>query len=107
MELLQGRTSFRRMMCLTGLLSCAAPALAQTGAGQDQLSEVVVTATRRQEGADKVPISISTLTEAELRDADIKNIAEVAAATPGLSFVTPVAPSTITTVNIRGINTNS
>jgi outer membrane receptor protein involved in Fe transport len=105
MELLKSDSGFCRTMLLIALLSGGAAALAQSV--PEQLTEVVVTATRRQESADKVPISVSSLTQADMKDADIKNIAEVAAAIPGLSFVTPVAPSTITTVNIRGINTNS
>jgi iron complex outermembrane recepter protein len=71
------------------------------------LQEVIVTATRREEAAANVPISISALTQAELTSAGIKNIADLAAATPGLQFSTPVAPSTITSVSIRGINTNT
>jgi iron complex outermembrane receptor protein len=91
----------------------AGPGLAQTTPAQgrsdtdDALVEIVVTATRRPEDIQKVPISVSTLTEADLAAAGIKNIAELAAATPGLLFSTPVAPSTITTVNIRGINANT
>jgi iron complex outermembrane recepter protein len=95
-------------LALLGSLEFPSALLAQVGLDQTpQLSEVVVTATRRAESVDKVPISISTLTQSELRDADIKNIADIAAAVPGLAFVTPVAPSTITTINIRGINTNT
>lgn len=92
----------------------SAPAFAQIGSqqvaaagGGDQLQEILVTATRRQEDIQKVPISVSTLTQADMAAAGIKNIADVAANTPGLQFVTPVAPSTITTVNIRGINTDT
>jgi iron complex outermembrane receptor protein len=72
-----------------------------------QLTEITVTATRRPEVADKVPISLSSLTQADLADAGIKNIAQLAAVTPGLQFSAPVAPSTITTINIRGINANT
>ncbi len=98
-------------VCLVGV---PALAVAQTTSQQgvtansaDQLQQIVVTATRRQEDVQKVPISVSTLTQADLVAANIKNINDVAANTPGLQFVTPVAPSTITTVNIRGINTDT
>lgn len=76
-------------------------------ASPPQLQEVTVTATRREESAAKVPISMNVLTGADMAKADIKNIADVAAATPGLQFSTPAAPSTITTINIRGINTST
>ena len=104
---LDTRIHWYRMICLNTFVSCTAPVLADTASDQGQLAEIVVTATRRQEDIQKVPISVSTLTQADLTAAGIKNIADVAAAIPGLQFVTPVAPSTITTVNIRGINANT
>jgi len=73
----------------------------------DTLAEIIVTATRREAPSETVPISISALTQADLTSAGIKNIADLAAATPGLQFSTPVAPSTITSVSVRGINTNT
>lgn len=87
----------------------AAPATSSTGQAQPpvQLQEVTVTATRRKAPEERVPISLSVLTGANLANGHIDNIASIAAATPGLQFSTPVAPSTITTVNIRGINTNT
>jgi iron complex outermembrane recepter protein len=106
-KLLDRCTTLSCIVIMAPFLAFSASAVAQMASDQPQLSEVVVTATRREESSDKVPISISTLTQSELRDADIKNIADIAAAVPGLAFVTPVAPSTITTINIRGINTNT
>jgi len=70
----------------------------------DSLQTIVVTATRRQESASDVPISIDALTAHDLAQLDIKNLADVAAVTPGLQFATPVIPSTITTVSIRGLD---
>ncbi len=104
---INSRSRSYRAMWLIALVSCTAQVLAESASDQGQLSEIVVTATRRQEDIQKVPISVSTLTQADMVAGGIKNIAEVAAATPGLLFSTPVAPSTITTVNIRGINANT
>jgi iron complex outermembrane receptor protein len=99
-------------LCISGVSS--APVVAQTTSQQvaavsagDQLQEIVVTATRRAQGIQDVPISISALTQADLAAAGIKTIADLASATPGLQFSAPVAPSTITSINIRGINTNT
>jgi iron complex outermembrane recepter protein len=78
-----------------------------SSASGETLQEVIVSATRREESAATVPISLSALTQAQLTAAGIKDIADLAAATPGLQFSTPVAPSTITSVSIRGINTNT
>ena len=68
------------------------------------LEPIVVTATRRQENASDVPISIDALNTHDLAQLDVKNLADVAAVTPGLQFATPVIPSTITTVSIRGLD---
>jgi iron complex outermembrane recepter protein len=69
-----------------------------------QLTEITVTATRRSESIDRVPISIAALSQNDMTVAGIKDIADVAEATPGLQFVTPVIPSTITTLSIRGLD---
>jgi iron complex outermembrane recepter protein len=78
-----------------------------SGAEGPQLAEIVVTAQRRKEDIQQVPISINALTQTQLAAAGIKNISDLAAVTPGLQFSTPVAPSTITTVNIRGVDANT
>lgn len=70
------------------------------------LEEILVTATRRSESISRVPISISALTQQDLLDAGIKDIADVSAATPGLQFDTPQGVlGTVTTISIRGLNT--
>jgi outer membrane receptor protein involved in Fe transport len=71
-----------------------------------KLEEIVVTATRREESVEKVPISISALSQQDLAEGNIKSIADIAAITPGLQFATPNSfASTITTISIRGMNT--
>lgn len=75
--------------------------------GQDSgtgLQEIVVTATRREQRASDVPISIKALSEHDLIEQDIKTMADIAAVTPGLQFATPVIPSTITTISVRGLD---
>jgi len=71
-----------------------------------KLEEITVTATRRSESVQKVPISINALSQSDLSDTGAKNIADIAALTPGLQFDVPNGyASTITTVSIRGMNT--
>jgi iron complex outermembrane recepter protein len=72
------------------------------------LEEVTVTATRREESVEKVPISIVALSQSELTAGGIKGIADIAAVTPGLQFQVPNGfASSITTISIRGMNTNT
>jgi iron complex outermembrane recepter protein len=71
-----------------------------------QLEEITVTATRRAESVEKVPISINALSQGDLTAGGIKSVADIAAVTPGFQFTTPQGLfSTITTISIRGIDT--
>ena len=93
------------------LLLGALAALAAAGTSQAQeqapaaetavggLQEVVVTATRREEGLSKVPISVMALTAEALDSRGIKDFSEVARFTPGVSFDT----SGTNNISIRGI----
>src|ERR1700722_4733400 len=82
-----------------------------TGASQsqepgEQLGEIVVTATRRSESVEKVPISIEALNQEALAEDNIKGIAELAAMVPGLQFAPngwgPLA--NYNSIAIRGFN---
>jgi iron complex outermembrane receptor protein len=70
------------------------------------LEEIVVTATRREQSIEKVPISIAAFGQERMADLGITNIADLAAMTPGLQYDVPNGfASTITTLAIRGMNT--
>jgi iron complex outermembrane receptor protein len=65
------------------------PALAQSPAGgsADEASgDIVVTARRREESLQDVPLSISAFSEEALQRNGTTNLADLAAITPGLSF---------------------
>src|ERR1700743_1445330 len=77
------------LVLITGL--AAAPAVyaeSAASAPSDDLSlqEVVVTATRREESVEKVPISIDALNQQQLSQYGIKSISDLAAMVPGLQF---------------------
>lgn len=72
------------------------------------LQEVQVTATRRSEPLDKVPISITALTGSDLKIAGIKDIDDLQQLVPGLQFAVPNGfSSAFTTITIRGLNSNT
>ena len=74
----------------------------------NQLQEITVTATRREESIEKVPISVSALTGQDLERDGIKELGDIAALTPGLEFTIPGQGfSTIAVTSIRGLNTLS
>jgi iron complex outermembrane recepter protein len=74
----------------------AAPATTAGGG----LQEVVVTATRHEEALSKVPLSVSVLTKDSMDLKGIKDFADVARFTPGVSFDT----SQTNAIAIRGIS---
>jgi outer membrane receptor protein involved in Fe transport len=50
------------------------------------VSEIVVTATRKEEALSKVPVSVSAFTAAKMEVLEMKTFADVARFTPGVSF---------------------
>lgn len=98
-----------RMTALVALAVAASPAGAQsTGStgGGDRLAveEIVVTATRRSERLQDVPISISVLSQAELTEKGIVGYEGIARETPGA--VLNVASDNNARLTARGISTN-
>src|SRR3984957_14241866 len=95
------------------LVVVAGAALADESAGapaatSGALEEVIVTATRRAESVQNVPISLDAFGADQLALGDIKGIADIAALTPGLQFAVPNGFSAaFTTISIRGLNTNT
>lgn len=79
----------RRMLISSILASTAAigtgaplPAVAQTSL---QIDEIVVTARRREERLQDVPVSISVLSQQQLANYNISNVGEIALYTPSVS----------------------
>ncbi|MEJ0008412.1 MAG: TonB-dependent receptor [Steroidobacteraceae bacterium] len=106
--------TFWRMTVLCGapmLLSDLA--LAQTAAPQDAseggLAEVIVTATKQAAiDVNKVPISISAYSQQEMDQRGIRDISDIAAITPGLTFSQQNNFGTPqTNIEIRGIQSRT
>jgi outer membrane receptor protein involved in Fe transport len=68
------------------------------------LEEITVTAQRREENIDRVPISISAFTQADIEERGLKSVGDIAAVTPGVDF-RPVGYENWLT--IRGISQNA
>ena len=72
---------------------------------REAMQEVIVTAQKREESLNVVPISANVLTSTELNAAGIKGIGEIAAVTPGVEYDydTQFGPGILTKLAIRGI----
>jgi iron complex outermembrane recepter protein len=100
-------------ICVLATAAASNPFDAQTGtpngnslagaADTSQISEIIVTATRRDERLQDVPEQISALSGATLDQLQARSLADFAAFTPGVSFQTST-PATNRVV-IRGITT--
>jgi len=97
--------------CLMAWLACSLaaslPVAAQTVASTaptDALTEITVTAEKRDSTVQKTPISITAISGADLESAGIQNLATVAADTPGVSIRT--AGPGQTEFEMRGMTSN-
>jgi iron complex outermembrane recepter protein len=66
-----------------------------------QLDEIVVTAQKREETIDKVPISISVFNQAAMQQRNINDITDIAAVTPGIDYQNQ---GVVNSIAIRGVS---
>jgi len=95
---------------LTALLMTAAavPAVAQSEAAIDQVgADIIVTAQRRAESVQSVPISITVLNTQRLENLNVRNFNDYMAFLPSASFTTgSIGTPGNSSVSFRGIATN-
>jgi iron complex outermembrane receptor protein len=77
--------------------AAAAPASGETAA----VSEVIVTATKREEALSRVPIAVTALSGEQVKAAHIGNFADLPSQVPGATFISTKGQSTAN-VQIRG-----
>jgi outer membrane receptor protein involved in Fe transport len=75
----------------------------ETASGTE-LTEVIVTAQKREQNLQEVPIAVIALSGQQLQDAGVTDIKNMTALTPGLT-VTSTTSENSTTARIRGIGT--
>ena len=82
----------------------AAPAAAQ--AGQDTgITEVVVTAQRRKENVQKVPLAIEALSNDSLKKAGVSNVTDMSRLVPAAQFGSSAGPNP--QLFVRGVGSNT
>ncbi|HTE41893.1 MAG TPA: TonB-dependent receptor [Steroidobacteraceae bacterium] len=96
----------RRAVATTLAISCVIGApitWAQTESG-DTLGAVIVTAQKREQNLQDVPIVVTAVSEQLLHDTGVKDIKDLTVLTPGL-LVTSSSSEASTTARLRGIGT--
>jgi iron complex outermembrane receptor protein len=87
-----------------GSLAVALAALPAAHAqGDDVLGQVVVTAQRRQESIQDVPVSMTAFGEQQLRDLGIDSTLDLAAFTPGLTIGQSSGDGDLLFISLRGV----
>jgi iron complex outermembrane receptor protein len=83
------------------------PAPAETGAAGGQLEEITVTARRREEKLQDVPVSIIALNTKELADRQIFQVEDIATTIPSVHIVPQNGTPGIAQISIRGVTGNN
>lgn len=99
-------------VAVAALLATAAPALAQSEAApqavsSSQIEDIVVTARRRQESAQKTPLSVSALSGEQLQNLNIVRVEGIAQLAPSLRITQASGSGNAPAIYIRGIGTLS
>jgi vitamin B12 transporter len=97
----------RRTLCAALLcIATASPALAQdiTPADASSGKEVVVTATRVPTDVENLPASVTVVDRTTMEQRDYNTLADALSAIPGLRVVQEGGPGGVTSVFIRGTN---
>jgi outer membrane receptor protein involved in Fe transport len=87
----------------------AAPAMAQQAAPEPAIGEIVVTAQKRSENVQNVPIAISAFTASALKERSVTSIASLSALAPNVNLDggTPFSGSSaVLSATIRGIGSD-
>ena len=88
---------------LLGLLGFGSVAFAQTSAAApNALEEVVVTATKTQSTVNRVPMSVSAVTEKTIEAQGIKSVDDISRTVPGMTFRTSSSEGN-PAITLRGI----
>jgi len=81
----------------------AAPAQSSLAApGPGKIEEIVVTARRRAELLQKVPVAVTALTSRDIKNQAIQTLTDLPAQTPSLTIATNNADPSASTVSLRG-----
>lgn len=109
MDKVQGRMTRSVLLAAASsaiLLGAAQGAHAETASGVSQVGEVVVTAQRRSQNIQDVPISVQAVSAKELLAAGIKNTQDLGQITPNVTIISPIGAGNQPLITIRGIGLN-
>jgi iron complex outermembrane recepter protein len=92
------------LVSAVGGVIAASSSWAQEAGNPPTLTEIIVTAQKRQQNIQDVPISVIALSAQQLKDGGVTDVKTLQALTPALT-VTSTTSENVTTARIRGIGT--
>jgi iron complex outermembrane recepter protein len=106
---MSNRSALVRQAVIATLAFAAAPTFAQQTAQNNQeggrtIENIIVTAQKREQSLQDVPIVVTAVSEQLLQDSGVKDIKDLTVLTPGLT-VTSTSSEASTTARIRGVGT--
>lgn len=95
---------FRRSLIAVAVLPALTPGFVQYASAQDfVLEEVIVTARRRAESLQETPVAVTALDASALRDAGIKNLADLNQIAPNIEVASANGTAPLANIYIRGV----
>lgn len=80
--------------------------LAQPSSASEGLQEIVVTAQRRAQNIEDVPISVQVISNRDLEAAGIKSTQDLGQITPNVTILSPIGQGNQPLITIRGVGLN-
>ncbi len=97
----------RAALCGAVTAAAALPVAARAQTASDaSLEEVIVTAQRKSERLQDVPIAISAISSADLESRGVRQAGDIASAVPNLTLSLPYGEEAQPTFALRGVTTN-
>jgi iron complex outermembrane receptor protein len=93
------------LVLTTAAMGTAATLAPVAARADDELSEIVVTAQRRSERLQDVPIAISAISASDLTDRGVRQAGDIVSSVPNMLLNSPYGPEAQPTFTLRGVTT--
>ncbi len=103
MKVAQNPRAAVRLMLGVSLLAVASPVLAQEAAEEGGLGEIVVTAQKRSQNLQDVPIAISAIGAEKLERLNVRDTRDLSGLAPNVTIVQGTTSNSAAVISIRGI----
>jgi iron complex outermembrane receptor protein len=92
------------VLAMSGAIAAGSSWAQQQAPSQPALTEIIVTAQKREQNIQDVPVSVMAVSAQQLKDAGVTDIKSLQVLTPGVT-VTSTTSENVTTARIRGVGT--